>query len=226
MAKKKRIKKLSKKRFLKDPDEFISTWNKIYIYISEHLNIFYIAISVIIALAICLSILSFVYFDRKKDAAGIFERGITTYQGSRGFTDELENSLVSFDTVIKKYPLSDVRNLAFLYRGNVLYDLERYEEASSSYKKAEKKLGKPLSEIATTNLGYTYEKMGEYDKAAESFLKVLDSNDEDSYLNLIWSLKMAGKEVEAKNYIEVLSGLFPDSSGLNLLEKEPEKTEE
>ena len=226
MAKKKRIKKLSKKRLLKEPDEFISTWNKIYLYITEHTNFFYIVLSIIIALALAFSILSFVYFDRKKDAAGIFERGMTTYQNSRGFTDELEDSLISFNTVIKKYPLSDVRNLAFLYRGNVLYDLERYDEAASSYKKAERKLGEPLSEIATTNLGYTYEKMGEYDKAADSFLKVLDNDDEESYLNLIWALKNAGREDDVEKYNEILSGLFPESSGVDILDEEPENTEE
>jgi tetratricopeptide (TPR) repeat protein len=226
LAKKKRIKKLSKRRLLKEPDEFVSTWNKIYIYISEHTNIFYIVLSAIIALAIAFSILSFVYFDRKKDAAGIFEKGMYTYQNSRGFTDELEDSLASFDTIIKKYPLSDVRDLAFLYRGNVLYDLERYDEAASSYKKAEKKIGEPLSEIATTNLGYTYDKMGEYDKAAEAFLKVLDNDDEESYLNLIWALKNAGREDEAEKYAETLSGLFPESSGLDILDEEPENTEE
>lgn len=226
MAKKKRIKRVSKKRLLKEPDEFITTWNKIYHYISEHLNIFYIALSVIIALSICLSILSFIYFDRKKDAAAIFERGMSIYQKSRGFKEELEKSLASFDTVVKKYPLSDVRELAFLYQGNVLYDLERYEEAAFSYKKAEKKLDEPLSEIATKNLGYTYEKMGEYDKAADAFLKILDTEDEESFLNLIWALKRAGKKDDAEKYLEVLLGLFPESSGVKLIEEDTGNIEE
>jgi tetratricopeptide (TPR) repeat protein len=216
LAKKKRV---SRKRLLKDPDEFITAWSKFLQYVFEHLKFFYLVITIIIALAICSSVLSYVIYDQKKDASEMLERGIDAYHDAGKNEDDLLTALSTFDTIIEKYPFSDVRDLAYLYRGHILYDLARYEEAVESYEKAEKKLDKPLDRLAREGKGYAYEKMGEYDSASEIFLSVLDTGDEQSYINLILTLHEAGKEDEAKSYFIEYVNLFPYSSDIPLLKE-------
>lgn len=217
MAKKKRV---SRKKLLKEPDEFLNTWIRIIVYLKEHSNLFYMAITAIIILSVGISILSYRYIKLKQDAEDIMSRAIETYVYAGSNEEELEKALLGFDTIVDKYSLSDVKDLALIYRGHVLFDLGRYDEALSSYERAREIFDGPLRDVAAVCVGYCFEQIGEYEKAAETFMTLLDKSDRNSYLNLIIAMKLAGKTDEVKKYTEEFIHLFPDTSYTKMFREE------
>ena len=160
--------RISKKRAGIKPDEFISTWAKVIQYFYENQLFFYITVSLVIAVAVGIIVGSFLYFHRQTESQEILNNGIQLYHDAGSSEEDLRKALLVFETISKKYPLSKARKIAILYQGNVLYDLKKYDEALDAFKSAERKLKGPFKDIATKNIGYTYEQMGDYEKASET----------------------------------------------------------
>ncbi len=220
---------MSRRRIIKrkadrKPDEFISAWAKIIRYFYENQLFFYITVSLVIALAVGLVVGSFLYFHRQTESQEILNNGTKIYRDAGGSEEDLNKALLVFTTVSKKYPLSKARKIALLYKGNVLYDLKKYDEALSAFKSAEKKLTGPLKDIASENIGYTYEQMGDYEKASEVFKGLISPDNEDAYLDLIRNLEKAGKKDEVQTYAKEYLTHFPDSSNAPLIEEKIGRT--
>jgi tetratricopeptide (TPR) repeat protein len=213
--------RISKKklRAAKKPDEFISTWAKIVDYLYVNQLFFYIAVSIIIALAAGIVVASFLYFHRQTESQEILNNGIKIYHDAGTNEDDLNKALLAFTTVSKKYPFSKTKKLALLYQGDVLYDLKEYDKALEAFTAAEKRLSGPLKDIAAENTGYTYEEMGKYDEASAVFKRLLSPDNEDAYLDLIRNLEKAGKKEEAATYAREYLEKFPDSSRAPLIKK-------
>ncbi|MBN1573847.1 MAG: hypothetical protein JW984_11680 [Deltaproteobacteria bacterium] len=99
----------------------------------------------------------------------------------------------------------------------------------SDYKKAERKFKGPMKNVVIESIGFTQEKLEDYEEASKAYLKILSDKNESSYINLIRSLRGEGKDDEADKYSEKFMELFPDSSYTEIVKakmgKVPEKTE-
>ncbi len=161
--------RISKKRakVVRKPDEFISTWAKIIDYLYLNQLFFYIAVSLIIALAVGIVAGSFLYFHRQTESLEILNNGMKLYHSAGTSEEDLNKALLAFTTVSKKYPFSKAKKIALLYQGDVLFDLKKYDEALKAFESAEKRLSGPLKNIATENIGCVYEEMGKNKEAAD-----------------------------------------------------------
>ena len=204
--------RITKKKAGRKPDEFISTWAKLVQYFYENQLFFYVTVSLIIALAVGIVVGSFLFFHRQTESQEILNNGITLYHSAGSSEEDLEKALLAFNTVSKKYPLSRSKKIALLYKGDVLFDLKKYDEALDAFKSAEKRLSGPLKDIATRNIGYSYEQMGEYEKASAVFKQLISPDNEEAYLDLIRNLERAGKKDDVKTYAKEYLTHFPDSS--------------
>jgi tetratricopeptide (TPR) repeat protein len=211
--------RITRKKAGRKPDEFISTWAKVIRYLYENQLFFYITVSVVIALAVGMVVGSFLYFHRQTESLEILSNGIKIYHDAGSNEEDLNKALLAFTTVSKKYPFSKTKKIALLYQGGVLYDLKKYDEALSAFKSAENKLSGPLKDIAAENTGYTYEQMGDYEKASEVFKRLISPTNEDAYLDLIRNLEKAGKKDEVKTYAKEFLTHFPDSSHAPLIKE-------
>jgi tetratricopeptide (TPR) repeat protein len=211
--------RITRKKAGRKPDEFISTWAKVIRYLYENQLYFYITVSVVIALAVGMVVGSFLYFHRQTESLEILSNGIKIYHDAGSNEEDLNKALLAFTTVSKKYPFSKTKKIALLYQGGVLYDLKKYDEALSAFKSAENKLSGPLKDIAAENTGYTYEQMGDYEKASEVFKRLISPTNEDAYLDLIRNLEKAGKKDEVKTYAKEFLTHFPDSSHAPLIKE-------
>jgi tetratricopeptide (TPR) repeat protein len=211
--------RITKKKTSRKPDEFISTWGKIVGHLYGNRLLSYITLSVVIALAAGIIVGSFLYFHRQTESQEILNNGINLYHSAGSNQEDLEKSLLAFTAVSKKYPLSTAKKIALLYQGDVLYDLKKYDEALAAFKSAERKLKGPLKDIATKNTGYSYEQLGDYDKASEVFKGLISPDREDAYLDLIRNLEKAGKKDEVKTYGKEYLTHFPDSSHAPLIKE-------
>jgi tetratricopeptide (TPR) repeat protein len=211
--------RITRKKAGRKPDEFISTWAKVIRYLYENQLFFYITVSVVIALAVGMVVGSFLYFHRQTESLEILSNGIKIYHDAGSNEEDLNKALLAFTTVSKKYPFSKTKKIALLYQGGVLYDLKKYDEALSAFRSAENKLSGPLKDIAAENTGYTYEQMGDYEKASEVFKRLISPTNEDAYLDLIRNLEKAGKKDEVKTYAKEFLTHFPDSSHAPLIKE-------
>lgn len=222
--------RISRKKVLKEPDEFITTWEKIFHFLEDNSRIFYIAVVALISLCACAIVFSFFNFKQQKKAEVEISQAIEDYDLARGDEDELLEVLDELKSIIKSYPLSNQRKFAFLYRGHTLYSLGRYTEALSDYKKAKRKFKGPVKEVIIESIGFTNEKLEDYEKASEAYLEILSDESESSYVNLIRSLRAEGKKDEADKYSEKFLELFPNSSYAEIVKsgmaEAPDKVED
>ncbi len=211
--------RITRRKAGRKPDEFISTWAKVIRYFYENQLFFYITVSVVIALAIGMVVASFLYFHRQTESLEILGNGIKLYRDAGSNEEDLNKALLAFTTVSKKYPFSKTKKIALLYQGDVLYDLKKYDEALRAFTSAERKLSGPLKDIAAENTGYSYEQLGDYEKASEVFKRLISPTNEDAYLDLIRNLEKAGKKDEVKTYAKEYLTHFPDSSHAPLIKE-------
>jgi tetratricopeptide (TPR) repeat protein len=209
----------TKKKSLNKPDEFITTWGKIIQYLYGHKSISYISFSIIVAICVGAAGLTYLFLHRQNESQEILNTGISLYHDAGTSEEGLNKALLSFTAVTKKYPFSKAKKIAYLYQGNVLFDLKKYDEALDAYRSAEKRLSGPLKNVASEDIGYTLEKMKKYSEAADVFKTLISADNEDAYLNLIRTLEEAGKTDEMKKYAKEYLTHFPDSSHVSTMKE-------
>lgn len=127
--------------------------------------------------------------DDDKLIQNIFNKAITFY-----FAGDFHHALILFDSIISIKPDSAE---AWINKGNVLDDLNRKEEAISSYSKAVKI--KPNSHEAWYNKGYTLDDLGRKQEAIRSYEKALELKPDlhEAWYNKGYSLDDLGYKKEA-----------------------------
>ncbi len=178
------IKKVSRKKLLKEPDEFITTTGRVIQYLRENprqLTIYgVIAVAVIAA-----GFLGYSYFRwQEGKAEAIQQQAMQMYQVAYSQTGNLEKekenykkSLEKFKEALAVYGRGTTGQISQLYIGNCHYAMGEYDAAIQGYSQC---LDGPFRTLAIQSLGYAYEAKGDYPKALENFQKNAegDSNPE------------------------------------------------
>ncbi len=206
-----RLKKISKKK-LKDPDEFMTITARSYLFISHHRKPLLAGGIVFLILVLSVSL----YFSWKKgkeaEASQRFRLAMDEYQmvnssAKEDSSAEYKNVLGKFDEVIAKFPRTLSGEISLLYKGNILLQLDQFEEATKTYQAFLDRAGKqkPYRLFAMEGLGYCYEGKKDYEKAIETYQKIVQEDGGfqvgDAYLNLGRCYEKLGKSKEAlENY--------------------------
>ena len=200
------------KRKLKEPDEFITFSERMYLFITHHGKP--IALGVGIVLILLLFAFLFQTWDKKKteDADRMFDTAMETYQTvsspyREGSPQEYKNAIERFDEVIAKFPKTQAGKLAVLYKGNIHLRLGEFDEAIKTYESYLEKAGKEklYRAFAMEGLGYSYEGKKDYDKAMQAFQMIIDLGQgfqlASAYLGMGRCSEKMGKTKEAlENY--------------------------
>ncbi len=206
-----RMKKITKKK-LKEPDEFLSFTGKTFLFITHHVKP--IVAGGIVVLILLLSIFLYQRWERRneEEAYRKFNLAVYTYEivsspYREGSPSEYKNVLEKLGEVIAKFPKTSSGKIALLYQGNIHLRLSEFEEATKSYQTFLQKAGKEkLYRIfAMEGLGYSYEGKKDYEKALQSYQKILEEGEHfqlgDAYLNMGRCYEKLGKNKEAlENY--------------------------
>jgi tetratricopeptide (TPR) repeat protein len=204
-------KKILKKK-LKEPDEFISITEKAYLFITRHLKP--ILTGGILLLFFVLAIIFLQRSERQNeaDADQKFSLAVQLYQSiSSPYREaspaEYKNALDKFDEVSSKFPRTFSGKLSLFYKGNIHFRLAAYEEAIKEYQAFLQKAGKErlYRLLALESMGYTYERIRDYEKALHTFQQILEMGETferaDAYLNTGHCYEKIGKDMEAlENY--------------------------
>jgi len=206
-----RVKKIAKKK-LKEPDEFITSTQRAFLFVTQHSK--KIVIGAIIVLVLLLSTLIYQRWERKneEEASRRFSVAMQIYQMAsspyrEGSASDYKAVLEKFDEIIGKFPRTSSGKLSLLYKGNVLLWLGEFEEAAKSYQTF-LQLGlkeKLYRLLATEGLGYAHEGKKEYEKALQAFQKIVEGGETfqsaNAYLSIGRCYERLGKNKEAlENY--------------------------
>ena len=215
---------------LKRPDEFVLFTTKAYHFaVLNQMRIFYglIAILVIIAGLVILqnykmnreSKASNILFEASSSAREIFNNNtkdqIKPKLESR---EELFNkAITNFDIIIQKYSSTDSAVYANFYKGNLLFQNGKFDEAVNSFKNALKKLSnnERSKGLVLMNIGYSYEGLNNYQEALKFFeeaSKLKLSPEKDLlYFKIAGCYLKIGKVAEAQKYYKMILTDYPNS---------------
>ena len=206
-----RRKKIIRKK-LREPDEFMSITERAYKFIANYLKP--IIIGGIIVLVLVLSMILSQRLEKKKevDANQKFDFAVQLYQQAsspyqEGPPIEYKNVLEKLDEVITKFPRTSSAKLSLLYKGNIYLRLAEFEKAIKEFQTFLQKVGneKLYSLLALEGIGYAYEGAKDYDKALQTYQKILEMGESfqlaNAYFDMGRCYEKLGKNEEAlKNY--------------------------
>ncbi len=204
-------KKITKKQ-LKQPDEFITVTQRLFLFVEAHMK--KISIAGIIILVIILAVVIFEMWERRNEgdaqikfnaAEEGYEMAMSPYR--EGSPADYKAALAKFDEVIKEFPRTSSGKVALLYKGNIDLKLGDYDEAIKAYQAFLGDTGKnKLYQLFTwEGLGYAYEGKKDYEKAVDAYQKTVALDEGfksgEAYLNLGRCYEKMGKQKEAlENY--------------------------
>lgn len=205
------MKKITKKK-LKEPDEFISLSENIYLFITHHSK--FIIIGGIALLVIFSSFFVYQRWERRNEeeayrkfslAVEIYQMVSSPYRG--GPISDYKNVLEKFNEITTRFSRTSSGKISLLYKGNILLQLGEFEEATKSYQAFLNKAGKEklYRLFAQEGLGYSYEGKREYEKAIQAYRKITEEGESielsNAYLNMGHCYEKLGKNKEAlENY--------------------------
>lgn len=220
-----RTKRITKKK-LKEPDEFINTTEKAYLFVTHHLK--KLVMGGMACFIILLAIFLFLRMEKGKDeeayrkfslAMEFYQRASSPYREAA--PSEYKSILEKFDEVITKFPRTPSGKFAFLYKGNIHLRLSEFEEAIKAYQSFLDKAGKEklYRLFAMEGLGYAYEGKKDDEKALQSYQKMLEMGESprmgEAYLNLGRCYEKLGKNKEALENYKAFLKISPKSSMTN-----------
>lgn len=189
-------KKTMEKKELLQANAIFLFWDRIQTYTKK--NIRQIAA---IGLIICMLVAGIGFWKVKqtraeKESLVLFSNAISTMaKNSENPTDREEKynqALKGFRNASNQYPNTKAGIAALFYAGNCSYNIKKYDDAISYYKKFLDTSGSVLyflRPFAYEGIGYVYEEQGEYKKALEWFKK--QKSEEPAGVNSMALLNLA-----------------------------------
>jgi tetratricopeptide (TPR) repeat protein len=178
--------RISRKRLLKEPDEFISTTGRIMDFVKTHQKWVFTAVGVL-AVLVAFAVLWRGHLKRQDaEASDLY------YQASQQFRkaedgllaesetkEGFESALKRFESVRADFKGTRYALISLLYQGHCLYQLNRYDEAIEAYQKFLSKGSreKPLLPFVIQSIAYAYRAKGEYGESNRYFNSILDTEE-------------------------------------------------
>jgi tetratricopeptide (TPR) repeat protein len=217
--------KISKKK-LKEPDEFITVTEKVFVFVKEHAK--KIVTGGIILVAFVLAFVLYQMWEGKKEteanekvsaAAALYQRASSPYR--EGTPEDYKTVLDNLQEIINRYSGTQSGAFALLYRANVLLRMGSYDESIKAYETFLSKMGKEklYRLFALEGLGYSYEGKKDYQKAVETYQKMADMGETfesgEAFLNLGRCYEKLQKNKEAIESYNAYLKIFPKSQSSN-----------
>lgn len=211
-------KRISKKK-LKEPDEFITTAAKVFLWTRENLRL--ILTGIIVGALVASSIVFWRIRTEKREEAALnsFHRALETLASSESPSSKrYQEALDEFERIKREYPSARAAQLAQLQLGLGLLESKHYDKAVETYRTfLESNPSERLYRLfAQQNLGYAYEGQGDYQKALDSFQGLIDMGESFlrpwAYINIGRCYEKLGKREEALQNYRIFLEKYPDST--------------
>jgi tetratricopeptide (TPR) repeat protein len=197
MAKKKYTRK-----WMKEPDEFLTTSSVVINYINDHWFSFLIGLT---GLLLFLGIGWGLFYYKSRVSYKISEE--ITRAAALYHDDNLKEGVKHYQQIIENYGNNEQTLWARLYLAHIHYQQKNLDQAIRWYKEVLAHASKDanlLRAIALLDLGYTYEELGKLEKAVENFTRLSQLEGsffrEESYMALGRCYEQKGDKENAIKY--------------------------
>jgi len=153
-----------------------------------------------------------------EQASSLFARGQQEY-----FNNRLDKAISFYDQALK-HSGSKATPLVFLYKGNTLYEMKKYSEATSVYRGyLDKYETRKFTPEVLISLGNSLEQEGKFDEAKEIYQKFLDRFPEHYLLPGIYQglgrcYEKLGQKDEAIKIYQQMSHFYSDTTWQDMAE--------
>ena len=177
-----KIKNPAKKQ-LKEPDEFITLFSRMILYVRRHARQFLVFLGVTVLVASAIVIFFFLQDRANQQAQAIEYEASRYYHGTvpSGQKDakaepDYQKALERYQEIVTNYSWSPSAMLAQYYIGNSYFELKNYDEAAKAYRKfIEKYQGnQDITALVYERLGYTVLMQGRTQEALDVFKKIVE----------------------------------------------------
>lgn len=212
--------KVSRKKLLKEPDEFITFSGKLFRWIVRYRVQIYYALGA--ATALVIGSVGYQYLDMKaeKAASVMLQQSMDKYRavlkdsGTRKAYSDVEKD---FARILDKFSKKDTGKLARLIYANICYNAGEYDKSIELYHQLLEDLGGNLllKNIVLSNLGYAYEEKKDLGNATKYFEMVASGDDammkDDAVFNLGRLYAATGNTDKRQKAFDQIRSNYPDS---------------
>ncbi|MBI5585082.1 MAG: tetratricopeptide repeat protein [Deltaproteobacteria bacterium] len=203
-------KKISRKELLKKPDEFITTSNRIYAWISQNLqSVILVGVAVILVVAALWGYLAYRSYREAQSQQKYF--------AAVGLK-ESEQQITKLKAVTGDFPGTSGSAKAWVSLGHLYFEKKDYPQAIQAYQTAlnNGRFPQDFQTLIRENLAYALEEKGDLKGAAALFTQILNGTDpllkENAHLNLARVYQKMNQTKEAKTTLQNFLKAYPNSN--------------
>lgn len=224
--------KITRKEFLRGPDEFLSFSARAVLFVRAHSRPFkYVGVLVATALVIYLGVHSYLNYENRKGQTAYNEalNALDEDQLLKGNPEKLRQWEDLFKKVTDQHGLSKVSQLALPELAYLKFHEKKYDEAISLYREYLKEVPpkSPYPSLAKLALAACYEEKGELEKAAEALGQVVavpeDVFREQAMLTLARVYDLSRQQEKAKELLKEFVTKYKESPFLPLAKAQLKK---
>jgi tetratricopeptide (TPR) repeat protein len=173
-------KKVSRKKLLKEPDEFISTTGQVVQFVKGHQRqVMRVALIVLLILVAGAGAFTYLRWQEGK-ALAAHREGLMIYQSAYQASlenpaaekkEEYNKALDKFKESLSIYGWGKTAQMTQIFIGNSYAALKEYAQAEAAYSQS---LDGPFRPVALNGLAYLFEAQGNYSKSLEYYQKNME----------------------------------------------------
>jgi tetratricopeptide (TPR) repeat protein len=225
MAKKKKV---SRKKLLKEPDEFITFSGKLIRFAMTYKTHLTYAITAAVALIVIISGYRFFSIRSESKALALLDQAVATYQTAMQTQDANEAyGMVTedFQIILDQYRGKRGGKLARVIFANICYDAGEYGKAIDLYKASLRSFENHpmIHNLILSGLGYAYEQLDDNQLAASYFEQITASDEQILRDEALFNLgmlydKLGDRQKSADAFQQIVSG-HPDSIYIDIVKE-------
>ena len=221
-------KKVSRKKLLKEPDEFITFSGKMIQFGMQYKK--EITYTVLGAIALIVLIAGYRFFSIRSENKAMFllNQAIAKYDKSiqAGDANQAYQKVAKdFQTLLDQYGNKEGGKLASVTFANISFDAGEYQRSIELYKKAlDHFIDHPiLYSLILSGLGYAHEQINENERAVSYFEQIVARDDKTLHDEALFHLgvlyeKLGQQEKSEKAFNQIISD-YPDSMYIDIVKE-------
>ena len=177
--------KITRKELLKEPDQFLSSTDKAMLFFKQNRSS--VVGGVVGVMLLGLSFLGYQAYEKSQTMKfeSLYFKMEQIAEASEKKGKKLQEQLIKIRDQIDEGPH---RNRASLFLADIYFQYEDFDKAKSIYEEVRSNSSGLNHEMAAVNLAYTYEAMGNLQKAIDLYKLAINSNSNFPLFQVYWSL--------------------------------------
>jgi tetratricopeptide (TPR) repeat protein len=207
--------KIDTKKQLKEPDEFISTMERLVLFSRENVKHLLVGLAIVFAIGVAYAVFNIKgRMDNNKAVRLEYDASRYYFGSDREKTgQDLKKAIEIYQKILSDYGKSSSAPIASYYLGNAHMEIKEYDAAINVYKVFLQRYPErsDLVPLVYQRLGFAYLAKGDNQNALESFnkatgLELAKNRDQSLYESGRILEQMGNKDEAIKKYKEIITG--------------------